>query len=889
MTDDFRNQQSETSHRIVSKYGKRLATLEKKLLDLKEDKINLEQNDHFRSAEDISSDLKLSWSQDDRIQALKSAIQLSKLLSDSSNPAAYPVLYSQATNTLDFFGALVYLRVKDICEENDSDHTLAAPGKRSNNKNRVPLKTDFSYLDVPPIAADTANNWFHKISCIRELLPRIYIEIALLQSYQFLLDLNGIMDTISRIGDSIKGVGDLLVSCFLRSYLVSTCITVLTTGFHQTHIPSNFLFSLIPDILYCISEFQQLAEISDLQDSGINKQISPSVSKTLQKRLVTLLPVITPVIEGVFSAVAHSATKSMAESVLLMYRKHCGLGSVLKCILHSFDASLYTDSILDVIQLIQEAKCFEDSAVQPCHLFCVLGHQLMSRPPPVAQRIEILNAVWSAIAQVSEVDQFIHVSAVWLHVVLRHYSRREVQLLLKEIATHISETCAGTADLLVSDTALSAVRNVLLALVQAELGGKGSAVPEVDGGCLLRLGTFSPLLDLFPTEARVDICQEILSTLKYVAPITDTALLSVLIDIGKILHDAVDRLSSLEDVINYSILIVNLVNKVDCGSDLELELSFYVDCRAVYSKLDRVQEALIYKVSKLIMKTRSMRKGFHSRKSASFVKSCLAYCHITIPSIKCTFTKLKLLTYSAQLSLLNQCLPQCDTFLKSAMSLLPEAPVGMDVTLGVSRTRVNAEQRLMEATRNILSLLLVVPGRPDIGPFYLVEGLLNAIGLYSWSKTSGALLSLHVDVLNLLLVMGRRKFPYRVPLVDSNDVLYGGSVDYRSRLQSLMEKVITSILDQINSATSDCESAGKLGGSAVTGQAMKAMRTSLEVASALASRSEEEGAALICTSEIIDKFLAIAAPYGTTGEGCKHWGTVTRLISRRSESTSSLS
>ena len=65
-------------------------------------------------------------------------------------------------------------------------------------------------------------------------------------------------------------------------------------------------------------------------------------------------------------------------------------------------------------------------------------------------------------------------------------------------------------------------------------------------------------------------------------------------------------------------------------------------------------------------------QGKHSKKTSAFVKACLAYCHITIPSIGDVYRKLQLLLLCAQVSLLNQCLPQTDTFLKAAISLVPD-------------------------------------------------------------------------------------------------------------------------------------------------------------------------------------------------------------------------
>ena len=68
-------------------------------------------------------------------------------------------------------------------------------------------------------------------------------------------------------------------------------------------------------------------------------------------------------------------------------------------------------------------------------------------------------------------------------------------------------------------------------------------------------------------------------------------------------------------------------------------------------------------------------RGKHNRKTSAFVKAALAYCHITAPSISDSYTRFSLLIACAEAALYNCCLPQTDTFLKAAISLLPDLPV----------------------------------------------------------------------------------------------------------------------------------------------------------------------------------------------------------------------
>jgi hypothetical protein len=148
---------------------------------------------------------------------------------------------------------------------------------------------------------------------------------------------------------------------------------------------------------------------------------------------------------------------------------------------------------------------------------------------------------------------------------------------------------------------------------------------------------------------------------------------------------------------------------------------------------------------------------------------------------------------------------QAEGFAKAAISLIPEVPTHLTVGNQMFAT----EDDLIGYLRHFCSFLLLFPGNPEHGPFYLVKGLINAIQSYdAWKSadkddsTSGGPPSLNSQVgkcrvylalFSLFSAYAQPVFPYRIPRVESNDQLYGGSEEYVTQLRQLTDEVSTEV------------------------------------------------------------------------------------------------
>ncbi len=107
--------------------------------------------------------------------------------------------------------------------------------------------------------------------------------------------------------------------------------------------------------------------------------------------------------------------------------------------------------------------------------------------------------------------------------------------------------------------------------------------------------------------------------------------------------------------------------QVDFGKDLEQHLGVMVDCRASFANLDAVKDRLVLAVLRLCAKTLSLVCGRHNKKTVAFVKGCLAYCHITVPSIDDPHARLLLFKLCGEVALVHGCIPHADTFYKAVI------------------------------------------------------------------------------------------------------------------------------------------------------------------------------------------------------------------------------
>uniref|UniRef100_A0A6Q2YDJ5 VPS35 endosomal protein-sorting factor-like n=1 Tax=Esox lucius TaxID=8010 RepID=A0A6Q2YDJ5_ESOLU len=684
--------------------------------------LNLSQQDYVNRIEELNQSLKEAWASDQKVKALKIVIQCSKLLSDTDVIQFYPSKFVLITDILDTFG--------------------------------TGCVVSFTADEVNDTAKETCLNWFFKIASIRELIPRLYVEIALLKCNCFLTKC-GIQKTLPRLTAMIRGIGDPLVAVYARAYL---CRIGMEVAPHlKDSLNQNF--------------FDLLETFRQIHGDSVQNQL------VLQRvEIPVYLTLYSPAIHWILQCVSYRAPESLLTEMMERCKNLGNNALLLNSVMWAFRAEFIATRATDFIGMIKDC----DEAGFPKHLlFGSLGRSLACADPPEAERLPILNEAWKVITKVRSSQDYINCAEIWVEFTCRHFTKREVNTVLSDIIKHMTP-----------DRAFEEAYPQLQSVIRKIL------TYFHDFSVLFSMERFLPFMDMFQKDSvRVEVCRSIMEVfIKHQhEPTRDPVILNALLHVCKTMHDSVNALTLDDDKRSLALLINGFIRMVSFGRDFEQQLSFCVEARATFCNLEPVLVQLIHTVNQLAMETRRVMRGSHSRKTAAFVRACAAYSFITIPSLTSIFSRLNLYLLSGQVALANQCLSQADAFLKAAVSLLPEVPRSVSIE-GKMRS---SEGFLLDFINNFLSTLLVVPDHPEAGVLYLVRGLLNMVQDYTWEDNSDAKVQVYVSALPLLAAMSQETYLYCIPKVDSNETLYGGDPKFVAEINKLCETLIGQVLDHL--------------------------------------------------------------------------------------------
>lgn len=836
--------------------------------------VEMSQAEYLRRIERLHRALQNAWDSNHRVAALKIAIQCAKLLGEHRVPRFYPSMFALVTEILDTFGRLVFERLKAIADE---EH------KRLGGKG--PLPDAFIAADVGAEARETCRNWMYKTACIRELLPRLYIEMALLECYRFIFDAD-FSSILMRLVHSLRGVGNPLVAAYGRLYLSRMAARLVRDDNKQRESSSVAIADFFATYTAVVASPQRLASMEAL---GISRD--------------GYLHLYAPALAWQMHQLGWGAGRDVLASVLRMYAEQCGSSEALQPVIEAFHPSLYApnaEALDHMLGLIREAN---PSTVTRADLYRSLMSQcaLCGVLPAPACRAALLADASAAFATVAEPGAFARNAAALLELALAGcWGEGEALAVLSELVARMRRSAIATgatvsappaggaggaggkdgaaggagaaasassaptpssssaiATYTAPPAAVPHLERVLALIVEAEARRAGVSSAAIaaaaTGGAVaaaaaaavasssesaaaaaasalaaererdkgIKPHVWSPvlssehvpaLLDLLPAGNKPPLCRALLASLTAVpGPIADPVVVSMMAEVARVCHDALDVLSPESETRAVGGLIASFVAKIDLGRDLERQLALYADCRRAFPNLDAVKATLCAAGNDLSMKALRLVKGRHTPRTAEFVKAALAFVTITIPGVDDPFARMRLAMGGADAALRNGCVGQADMLLRAFITEVPDLHASLSLASGVaslaggpsaaasagSGSSAAVDGRLLEQLLAFARAAVPMPGHPDQGGMYLARGLLNAVQRYAWHEP---LYSQHRwaalgAVVGLVHALTRSPLPCEpIPGVMGNDVLYAGDASYRADATSVLGAALATLV-----------------------------------------------------------------------------------------------
>ncbi|KAH9322311.1 hypothetical protein KI387_016950, partial [Taxus chinensis] len=541
---------SDIISKSIKARGKSLTTMHLEELDdpeknAKEEVKIISQQEYVRRLRELNDEITQAWQQNERVSALRLSIKVARLLSDTSVPQFYPTLFILVTDIMDTLGSLVWKRIKGKAEFEDEGNLLR------------PLPENFTCKDVPREAKDTCNNWFYKISSIRELLPRIYLEMAILRCWHFIEE--NPVHVCQRLTMMIRGIADPLSSAFARLYLAHTA---------QTLIPSESGFLIA-----------SLGDYTALFQSVFSGNLSTQwVKSYAEKKMYARL--VEAVIEWIIKRIFHHADEEKLGYLLREFgiqtndcnqTQNIHLLSVgVHYLLKQLPASIVSNHAVVLLKLVESSM---DLSMAQSMNYRLIGFKLCECSPPREFRHAILSDVLEVVTQYSDLMEHLMVVDVYVDYILQNSMENELNKVLENISDHVKRTG-------INDAELVGLESIILKLI----------LQFTDITYILSLDHFVDILDVLYGSTRVSVYKNILIHIsRNNQTIRDPVTRQLLFEISKVLHDSIDSLTSDDECRQITHLVTRFVQLVYFAGDSEQHLSFLIDCRATFGNMDLIK------------------------------------------------------------------------------------------------------------------------------------------------------------------------------------------------------------------------------------------------------------------------------------------------------------
>eukprot|EP01064_Diplonema_japonicum_P032488 TRINITY_DN6115_c0_g1_i1.p1 TRINITY_DN6115_c0_g1~~TRINITY_DN6115_c0_g1_i1.p1 ORF type:complete len:951 (+),score=247.76 TRINITY_DN6115_c0_g1_i1:80-2932(+) len=736
----------EKEAKIVTAADKAMAKLEElegKTDDDKRDGMSyFQQSDLITHLETLASDLESSWTRGEKVKALRIVIQSCKLLSVIKVPQCYPSLFVLTAKVLDVFGSLVYDRIYT--------NAIETLGVKS-------LPDDYKPGELPAETKEMCRNWFYKIASIRELIPRILVEMCLWKCNRFLTcEKNFFTDSYLRFAKQIRGIGDPLLAIHARWYLCHKGYDLDLDL--KGSIEVEYAEVCLNDFFFCRPRFEN--------NDRLTKFIT-TAGMTQTEYVALFSPVLRWLIELV--AFKRQSQEHLVEMIGKM-KENGGYAVVMQHLIGSFHGEYICGELPDIVEFVENT---EDKTCTKGELWYALGTALTENPPPSkSDKANILNRAWEAMSASEDVSDFMSCAVVWVEYAVHHLDRKDVNTLLNDIKDKLS-----------TDKAYESQQKELKQLLTLII------YKWVNLNVVLNLDSFLPLLDMLEGSVKKEFSYRMLTSFSESSlPTNDDVVIGSLLDIARSLHDTLTSLSSSDEVAHISSLVLGFMDKVTYGRDYEAQLNFFAECRRSFHKL---QDCITETVNSTLCLTANIAKTHpiksHTKKIAVLIKSCLTFCHITIPSIRNAVTRAKCFLSSGYLAM--------------SLGFLAQGEVLLHASFEVINDFKGKESEITSQVQKVLPLVMMdaqLASCADKNGLWLITAVLDVAEERTWDEYSSTKGMILVECFKAVVPL----YQHRVAIGEEDEV----SVEFCDIVSRLTGDVmkelkrLSAILDNMNTA-----------------------------------------------------------------------------------------
>ncbi|KAG7649198.1 putative vacuolar protein sorting-associated protein [Arabidopsis thaliana] len=706
----------------------------------------ISQHEYIAKVHELRDGINSAWQAEDRVTSLKLSIKVTKLLMDTTVLRFYPTVFVIVTDMLDMLGDMVWERIKQKAEL-DIDGTVICA-----------LPNDFQSSDICLEARETCYNWFCKVGSVRELLPRIYLELAILPCWRFLI--NQPMEVLDRLVMMVRGLADPLTSLYCRLYMV--------------HRMQKFGFCSSGYLIKCIKDIEDV-----LAPVLVDKEGYSYI--TDDKKL--LFSLVEPAIEYIMKCLFLTGRQ---ENNVLGILEELGFGRnkfqssynsshvsiLLHYLLKELPSELVSSLAMEILDMI---RCSNDCSFSQVLNYRLLGNRLSEGKSQEGFLSSLIDEVIQAASQYQSLYDYLRIMDAYVDLMLQNKMENHLDALLDDIVS------------LARDKFLSEEEQASLQSIILKLLSHFENLQEV-----LPLNHFIEILDLMSGTSKSSVNMHLLNMGTRDGCICDSTTVQLLFEVSQALYDATDFVNIKDDDNRQtSHLISRFVEMVDYGAEMERHLLFLAECREAFNGIHELKETLVRSSNTLAVK--ALKAG---KKHINFVKSCLAFSEVTIPSISSPTKHLNLYLETAEVALLGGLISHSDELVMSAVEYLENVAL----TDGLKSIDIDS---MASVICKLCSLLVMIPGNPEKGVMEILKSIFSATRSSSWA-TPRVKVKIFCAIMSLLSTLSQDNLPYHSanPEIIGNELLFFGDSSYKQELVSCTQLVLSELLDAIEQESS---------------------------------------------------------------------------------------